>query len=259
MTDISLALLEENKRLQVRIDELQIDLTKHAARPNAATLYAKKAEVMKKVSRIKETGKHQQGWRYATSEDVKDEVRKAMAEVGLSLSFELISYDLERSDNRVIVTGVIAYTLECGETGATVTKTFPAEAVDYGRNSGDELDSDSDMPPGKKQTGKKPPATKAEPIPIPEEDNRPWQEKRPSMDGFMKMACDHFGLEKDDILDELKAADFKSYKPVLAPKMWKALEKAQKAATEETAQQDIDQSETDDLESEYSEIFNGKD
>jgi hypothetical protein len=208
-----------------------------------------------------------------------------MAEVGLSLSFELISYDLERSDNRVIVTGVIAYTLECGETGATVTKTFPAEAVDYGRNStaektfyklyttsekyflkttflvasGDELDSDSDMPPGKKQTGKKPPATKAEPIPIPEEDNRPWQEKRPSMDGFMKMACDHFGLEKDDILDELKAADFKSYKPVLAPKMWKALEKAQKAATEETAQQDIDQSETDDLESEYSEIFNGKD
>jgi hypothetical protein len=36
MTDISLALLEENKRLQVRIDELQIDLTKHAARPNAA-------------------------------------------------------------------------------------------------------------------------------------------------------------------------------------------------------------------------------
>lgn len=81
--------------------------------------------------------------------------------------------------------------------------------------------------------------------PIQQEDNRPWQEKKPSMQAFMKMACDHFGLEEIDILDELKAGGFSSYKSSLAPKLWTILEKAQG---------DI---EVDELAQDYPEIFEG--
>jgi hypothetical protein len=244
MTDIAIALLEDNKRLQERIDELHIDLAKASARPNMATLYAKKALVMSKITRVKETGKHQQGWKYATSEDVKDEVRQAMGEAGLSLSFELISYDIERTDKRITITGVMAYTLECGETGASETKTFSAEAIDYGKAiapsaektfyklyttsekyflkttflvaSGDELDSDSNAPPsGKKQSvGKKPPAANGKTPP-------PW---RPTKAEFFKAAHKEFpNMSDQDLIDELREAKFGEYDTNKAVAMMDAL------------------------------------
>jgi hypothetical protein len=243
MTDIAIALLEENKRLQERIDELHIDLTKALARPNMAALYAKKALVMSKINRVKETGKHQQGWKYATSEDIKDEVRQAMAEAGLSLSFELVSYDIERTDKRITITGVMAYTLECGETGASETKMFSAEAIDYGKAmapsaektfyklyttsekyflkttflvaSGDELDSDSDAPPSSKKqsVGKKSPEIAKGPL--------PW---RPTKGEFFAKATKEFpSLSLEDISDELKEAGFLEYNVDKAVEMMTAL------------------------------------
>jgi hypothetical protein len=137
---------------------------------NKAVLYGKMAKVMGTLGRIKETGKHQQGWKYATSEDVKDAVRVAMSEVGLALLVSLEDHEVISLDKGVIVRGKMAFTLCCSETGATETRHLVGEAADQAKvsdkafyklyttlekyylkttfliSSGEELDSDSDVP-----------------------------------------------------------------------------------------------------------------
>lgn len=201
-----------------------------------ASLYAKKAMVMGLISGVKESGKHSQGWTYSTSEDVKNPVRAAMAKANLSLSFEVIEHTVERSDNRVVVNAIMSYTLECGDTGVTETKSFPAEAIDYGRNmsaektyyklytasekyflkttfliaSSDELDSDATSPPQTTNVQTEP-------------DNRPWQERLPTKDTFFKNATEYYNVEILDVIDQLKASGFDGYEPAKAPAMWEAL------------------------------------
>lgn len=134
---------------------------------NKAVLYGKMAQVMGKLNRIKETGKHSQGWKYATSEDVKDAVRVAMSEVGLALLVSLEDHEVINLDKGVIVRGKMAFTLCCSETGATETRCLVGEAAEQAKvsdkafyklyttlekyylkttfliSSGDEIDSDS--------------------------------------------------------------------------------------------------------------------
>jgi hypothetical protein len=134
-----------------------------------AVLYGKMAKVMGALDRIKETGKHTQGWKYATSEDVKDAVRAAMSEAGLALLVSLEDHEVINLDKGVMVRGKMAFTLCCSETGATETRHLVGEAADQTKvsdkafyklyttlekyflkttfliSSGDELDSDSDV------------------------------------------------------------------------------------------------------------------
>jgi hypothetical protein len=245
MTDIALALLEENKQLQATIDELKANLNRCMQPLNKASLYAKKAAVMANLSRIPESGKHQQGWKYSTSEDVKDPVREEMAKAGLSLAFELIDYEIIREEKRIIITGNVKFALQCSETGATENSIIPAEAVDWVKgggataektffklyttaekyylkttfliSSGDELDSDVDAPPKngqKQQFGKTSPSKKTVSPP-------PWL---PTLDEFLAKARENFiGLTDQDIKDELKEAGFSGFLSAEASKMMEAL------------------------------------
>lgn len=138
---------------------------------NKAVLYGKMTQVMGKLSRIKETGTHQQGWKYATSEDVKDAVRAAMAEVGLALLVGLENHEIINLEGKgIMVRGTMSFTLCCSESGATVTRQLIGEAADQSKvsdkafyklyttlekyflkitfliSSGEELDSDADVP-----------------------------------------------------------------------------------------------------------------
>lgn len=135
-----------------------------------ATLYGKMAKVMGRLTRIKESGRHSQGWKYATSEDVKDAVRVAMSEEGLALLVNLESHEIINLDKGVLIRGTMEFTICCSETGATVTRQLVGEAADQSKvsdkafyklyttltkyflrttfliSSGEELDSDSDTP-----------------------------------------------------------------------------------------------------------------
>ncbi len=99
---------------------------------NKATLYKKMAQVMGQLSRVKETGRHQQQqWTYATSEDIKDAVRNAMSEAGLALLVSLEDHEvIPLKDKGVLVRGKMAFTLCCAETGATETRHLWGEAAD---------------------------------------------------------------------------------------------------------------------------------
>jgi len=143
-----------------------------------ATLYGKMAKVMGRLTRIKESGRHSQGWKYATSEDVKDAVRVAMSEEGLALLVSLEDHEIINLEGKgVMVRGTMAFTLCCSETGATVTRQLVGEAADQSKvadkafyklyttltkyflrttfliSSGEELDSDSDAPRPTSQNG----------------------------------------------------------------------------------------------------------
>lgn len=142
-----------------------------------ATLYGKMAKVMGRLTRIKESGRHSQGWKYATSEDVKDAVRVAMSEEGLALLVNLKSHEIINLDKGVLIRGTMEFTICCSETGATVTRQLVGEAADQSKvsdkafyklyttltkyflrttfliSSGEELDSDSDAPGPARQNG----------------------------------------------------------------------------------------------------------
>ncbi len=253
MTDISIELLKEVQRLQDEVLKLQQPLP---VQINKSTLYAKKAAVMASLHRVPESGKHQQGWKYSTSEDVKDPTRAAMAEAGLSLAFELIDYEMIREEKRMIITGRVMFTLQCSESGATETSIIPAEAVDWVKgggataektffklyttaqkyflkttfliSSGEELDSDGEAGERLSKNHERNCASSSGPIDV---KVLSWQEDSPPMDKFISIATKAFKLEKADILDELKAAGYSGYKSSCATEMWEALEKARDQLT----------------------------
>lgn len=123
------------------------------------------------LSRVKTTGRHSQGWKYATSEDVKEAVRMAMAEAGLALLVSLENHEIINLEGKgIVVRGTMAFTLCCSETGETVTRQLVGEAADQSKvsdkafyklyttlekyflkttfliSSGDDIDSDADAP-----------------------------------------------------------------------------------------------------------------
>lgn len=85
-------------------------------------------------------------------------------------------------------------------------------------------------------------------------ENVPWQADSPAKGVFFKRACDTFGLNVQDVVDELKAAGFTNgYKPELAAEMWQALEKAASPAEQNPLTQGKDVQE--ELSQEFPEIF----
>ena len=101
-----------------------------------ASVYKKMALVMGEINRVPKNGRNAKfNYDFATAEDVKDVVRKAMSKHNLALLIDLPEYEIEtfKTTNATgtRVRGNIIYTLACGETGATVTTSMPMEAVDY--------------------------------------------------------------------------------------------------------------------------------
>lgn len=195
---------------------------------NKAVLYAKMARVMGRVTRVKESGKHQQGWRYATSEDVKDVVRVAMAEEGLALFYNLDQFDEIEQDKGYRVRGCIEFTIACGETGETVTSKVWGEAVDYGDkalnklytttekyflkttfliSSGDEVDSDADdspPPPPRPQRNQRTVKTNGNGQTVTTADLR---------DAFFAQMKEAYGLDDTSVKAILKAEKVTAFKP----------------------------------------------
>lgn len=102
-----------------------------------AKLYAKIAAVMGELQRIPKNGYNKEfRYQFATSEDIKDAARQAMAKHNLVLLMSLPEYDIIEltSKSGTIGTklrGIVQYTLCCGDTGESVTIPMPNEAIDW--------------------------------------------------------------------------------------------------------------------------------
>lgn len=102
-----------------------------------ATLYKKMAAVMNDLNRIPKNGRNkEQNYDYATSEDIKQAIRAAMAKNNLALLFELAEFTIEEVVSRSgtkgkKIIGKLDFTLACGDTGETVNRSIWAEAIDW--------------------------------------------------------------------------------------------------------------------------------
>ena len=102
-----------------------------------AMLYKKMAAVMNDLNRIPKNGRNkEQNYDYATSEDIKQAIRAAMAKNNLALLFELAEFTIEEVVSRSgtkgkKIVGKLDFTLACGDTGETVNRSIWAEAIDW--------------------------------------------------------------------------------------------------------------------------------
>lgn len=98
---------------------------------NKAKLFEKMAKVMGLVSRVSKGGWNDyHKYKYASSDDVADEVRAAMAEAGLAFYANMVSIDKYEAGKEVRTHAVFEFTFGCSETGATQTCRWEAEADD---------------------------------------------------------------------------------------------------------------------------------
>lgn len=211
---------------------------------NKATLYGKIAQVMGKIGRVKEAGKHgTQKWRYATAEDVKDEIRGAMASVGLALLVNLDEYEfIPLKDKGVLLRGKMAFTLCCSESGATETRYFWGEAADQSYvsdkafyklyttlekyylkttfliSSGDDLDSDAD------NTRKAQPATSPRPTPANVNGNGRGQSEKEEFEKFLAKTRIELNLSEEDTKAILKELGYTGFTPAQSDAYFEALE-----------------------------------
>jgi hypothetical protein len=95
--------------------------------PGKATLYAKLARVMGKINRIAKSGYNEHfKYPFATDADIADAVRGALAEEKVAFLVNML--EPKREGNKVTVP--FEFTFACGDTGATITKTWEGEAID---------------------------------------------------------------------------------------------------------------------------------
>lgn len=149
----------------------------NAATPEAAaTLYRKMAVVMGTVTRLAKTGKNPHfGYTFATAQDVADAIRSALAEQGVAFFVSMynvrqksVTRKGQKGERQLIRTkATFSFTFACGDTGATYTSAWEAEAEDDGdkginkcataaekyflmktfiMSAGDEVDADGDKP-----------------------------------------------------------------------------------------------------------------
>lgn len=106
--------------------------------PDRARLYAKMAAVMGSISRVQKAGRNtQQSYNYATEADIADMIRDKLA--ANNIAFLVDMQDIEAME---ITSGKGAhgfhyrirfeFTFACGDTGATVSRTWTGEAQDWG-------------------------------------------------------------------------------------------------------------------------------
>lgn len=98
-----------------------------------ATLFRKLANVMGKIGRIPKAGENTfHHYTYATASDVADAIRKAMAEENIAFLVDMVEIRQEPLQKGIRTHAKFEFTFACGETGATVTRHWTAEADDTG-------------------------------------------------------------------------------------------------------------------------------
>ncbi len=102
------------------------------------TLFAKMARIMSKVERLKKTG-HNNFFNYdfATESDVADTMRPLLAEENIIIlpdmtSVEQVTYQSDKGKTTWRTRCTFVFTLACGDTGATRSCSWSAEADDLG-------------------------------------------------------------------------------------------------------------------------------
>lgn len=104
--------------------------------PNNATLFGKMAQVMKLVSRVPKNGFNTfHKYKYAMADDVADCIRDAMGESNLALFVEMGEPNqetIEGDNNKMMIRTTIRFifTFACGDTGATMSKTWVGQVDD---------------------------------------------------------------------------------------------------------------------------------
>lgn len=103
----------------------------------SATLFAKMARAMGKMSRLKKTGKHPtQGYPFATDADVSDLVREALAEEGIAFLPAMTGVNPVQVGQTKYQQPIFrnyasfVFTFACSETGATYSCAWQSEADD---------------------------------------------------------------------------------------------------------------------------------
>jgi hypothetical protein len=102
-----------------------------------AKLYEKMAAVMGDLTRVPKAGVNQdQKYSYATSEDIKQVIRQAMAKHKLALLIEMPEYEAteitsQRGSRGTRIRGRLVFTIADGETGESVERSLWNEATDW--------------------------------------------------------------------------------------------------------------------------------
>lgn len=110
------------------MDETRIEINK-----DMATLYAKMARVMGKMTRVQKDGENTfHNYKYATADDVADMIRAAMAEEKIAFFAEMGDSDTIPHGKGTRTTTTFNFTFACGDTGATITKQWISIADDTG-------------------------------------------------------------------------------------------------------------------------------
>lgn len=108
------------------------DTTPAPQNPNAA-LFAKLARVMGRLQRVPKNARHpHHGYMYASADDVFDAVRAALAAENLAILPTFIKFEQKPLENskQVRTWATFDFTFACGDTGATWTCRWEAEADD---------------------------------------------------------------------------------------------------------------------------------
>jgi len=102
-----------------------------APAPCIPSLAKKMARVMGEITRVEKNGRHpHHGYQYATSDDVFQAVRLAMAKHNLAVFPNMVSWRQEPVGKQVRTYGVFEFTLVCGDTGESKVCHWQAEADD---------------------------------------------------------------------------------------------------------------------------------
>lgn len=89
------------------------------------SVYGKLVKVMSEIGSVEKEGKHQQGYMYATAEDVSNAVRKALVSVGLAFFPAIESVTIENGRYQVKYN----YTFADPDTGDTLSLPWQGEAL----------------------------------------------------------------------------------------------------------------------------------
>ena len=107
--------------------------------PNGAKLFAKMARIMGKLKRMSKSGTNQHfNYKFVTDSDVADTIRELLAEENVAFFAEIVNstqstYEKTSSRGARFVRHSLiefTFTFACGDTGATMTRHWQAEAED---------------------------------------------------------------------------------------------------------------------------------
>lgn len=107
--------------------------------PNGAKLFAKMARIMGKLKRMSKGGTNQHfNYKFVTDADVADTIRELLAEENIAFFAEIVNstqstYEKTSSRGARFVRHSLiefTFTFACGDTGATMTRHWQAEAED---------------------------------------------------------------------------------------------------------------------------------